>query len=173
MIKLYALFSCAFLYVTNIHAQISLEQQTISSASNSFASNSIRIDWTIGEMAAVTTIGNSDFIFTQGLHQPDKFTVGINDLELNRFNVNLYPNPAVNEINLDLIGNIGSHIMVQIYDASGRQASETKKVFLSTDITKFNIPVEYLAQGAYFIHLSSENAKFRTAISFIKTFSYD
>lgn len=173
MKKCYALIFSVFLFLNYAEAQIALEQQTISSAANRYSSSSIQIDWTIGEMAAVTTIGNNDFIFTQGLHQPDKFTVGINDLEINRFNVNLYPNPAVNEISLDLIGNIGSRIVMQIFDASGRQVSETQKVFLSTDITKVKLPVDHLAQGAYFIHLSSENSKFRTAVSFIKTFSYE
>jgi hypothetical protein len=172
MKKLYTFALLIFLIQQNAIAQISTNQHTISSASFSFSSSSLRLDWTIGEMAATTTIADNGFVFTQGLHQPDKFTVGINDLVNNKININLYPNPAVNDLTLDIIGNIGSNVLLQIFDATGRLVEQPQQINLNQPITSIKVSVQNLAQGAYFVHLSSANKNFRTAISFIKTFSY-
>jgi len=40
-----------------------------SSAGESFQTNNVRIDWTLGEIA-VSTISNSNIRVTQGFHQP-------------------------------------------------------------------------------------------------------
>lgn len=172
MKKIYLITTFLLAFIIPTQAQIGLEMHTISSASNSYSSSSIKLDWTIGELAAVTTISGNNYTLTQGLHQPDKFTVGINDFELQNFSINLYPNPAVSQINLDLIGNIGSDVVIKIYDATGRIVIPAHSVKLFQDITPTQIDVSTLAQGAYFIEISSENKNFRTAISFIKSFGF-
>jgi len=172
MKKIYFITTILLAFIIQAQAQIGLEMNTISSASNSYSSSSIKLDWTIGELAAVNTISGNNYTLTQGLHQPDKFTVGINDFELQNFSINLYPNPAVSQINLDLIGSIGSDVVIKIYDATGRIVVPAYFINLFQDITPAQIDVSTLAQGAYFIEISSKNRNFRTAVSFIKTFTY-
>ncbi len=47
----------------------SVSPEVIASAGESFQGTSMKIDWTLGEIA-VTTIQNGERVITQGFHQP-------------------------------------------------------------------------------------------------------
>ena len=76
-------------------------------------------------------------------------------------NFKVYPNPATNQVNIDLTGNIEID-EVTMYDMAGK---EILKVAVSGRLQKHvNIPLDGVRTGAYFLVIKSENEKWQTKI---------
>lgn len=95
-----------------------------------------------------------------------EFYTGINanvkEHLLNANQVQIYPQPATDEINIRIEDANISNMEVQIYDLAGHQ-------ILSTTASKqlnnvFKIDVKNLLHGSYYLILKAENTMFRTAI---------
>lgn len=83
--------------------------------------------------------------------------VGINQ-ESGLSDINIYPNPAVNFLNIDLSSENAQNISVNICDMSGK--------IIYSDILNheggtqnFKVPVSQLASGIYFLHLNTATGK--------------
>jgi len=133
-------------------AQISLSQHTFSATSQSFSNSSLLIDYTWGEMMAVTTITSPQFIFTQGLHQPDKFTVGINEKSSIFTSITVYPNPFHNLITIDYEPIVPGEIRFELRDACGRIVYESPIVKSYLGKNQVSISTNELASGYYLLH---------------------
>jgi|LakMenEpi03Aug12_release.lakeMendotaPanAssembly.Ray.scaffolds.fasta_scaffold676414_2 hypothetical protein len=131
-------------------------QQTINVASNSVKINGMNFDYSIGEMTLVNTIKNTNLIVTQGFLQPE-FNSSMNDgnsteATLNTFEdqLNLYPNPTNNILNIDFNESRIIQYNYQLLDGLG------KIIFSNAAITNigFNtikIDMHSYAAGTYFI----------------------
>lgn len=76
--------------------------------------------------------------------------VGINEIELN-YDLNIYPNPASNEINITLDKDAGLSSDVIIYDLSGREVTSATKLNLGRGTT--TISVAELTAGTYVLEV--------------------
>lgn len=137
----------------------SWSQQTspsvIASSGNSFQNGAVLIDFTIGE-PVTNSNQNGAILLTQGFHQPIISLANVSEWEDS--NVQLYPNPTVDKLILQVTEN--TYQQVQIFDANG------KLVFEQSELSKITeIPVINLAKGTYNLILKGGTSKH---LSFIK-----
>jgi len=160
-------FSIAFnlCFLGGLCAQINTEQHTISSSSVLYNGPTLYIDYTIGELAAVTTITSETFMFTQGLHQPDKFIVGINDWNKPWQKVRVWPNPSSGSLFVET--ELLDEFRIQVFDATGRIVLQKDWQTSKTDV----VDVSFLSAGAYTLVLQADNLRSRKVIPFIRSYN--
>jgi hypothetical protein len=156
--------------LNSVNAQVLATQPTISSSSNSYQSGSIQIDYTIGELAAVTTLTSPNHIFTQGLHQPDKFSVGIDDWNKTLYKQTIFPNPFTDRVILELESNEFIQLEFQVLDATGRLIQQFTKQKLITGKNQYTFDFTDLAAGAYFFRINSVDGTYWSTIPLIKQY---
>jgi hypothetical protein len=140
----------------NVHicvsfAQINLSQHTFSCTSNSFSNTSLKIDYTWGEMLAVSTISSPQFILTQGLHQPDKFTVGLNEKSSLFNSIAVYPNPFSDQITIDFEPFNPGELRFELRDACGRVVYASNALTAYPGKNQVSISTSNLASGFYLL----------------------
>ena len=144
------LFLVACLSILSINGQQVIATQG-SSSSNSAGS----LDYTIGEV--VVTFGSDDSThLTQGFHQPVIRVTNIETIDIS-FEVSIYPNPAVDHLNISF-KEINKGTRFDLYDAAG-------KLILTKLITSqlMVIPFSGYETGVYFLSfISSENRLLKT-----------
>ena len=109
-------------YITTVKAQYA-----ITTAGKSTNDSAGKISYTVGQTAFETT-KNSNGSISQGVQQPFEISVVLNNNDFPELNVNLiaYPNPTMNNINLN-IKDIDKHnLYCQIIDINGKLLTETK-----------------------------------------------
>jgi len=142
--------------ISNVSAfsqDVSASQHVFASHGQNFQGTGFQISYTIGELALVNTATGGNQILTQGFHQPDKFTIiSINDVEF-LSGASVYPNPADQNVTLELSDPRLREYLVDLYDASGRKAIATVKLKQIPGTLKYSIPLEGLAAGTYVIRV--------------------
>ncbi len=130
-------------------------QQVIATQGNSSSNSAGSLDYTIGEV--VVTFGSDGSThLTQGFHQPVFEITNIETFEIS-FEVSIYPNPAVDQLNIQFI-EIDKGSRFDLYDASG-------KLLVTKLITNYSmvIPFSKYETGVYFLSfISSENQLLKT-----------
>lgn len=91
-------------------------------------------------------------------------TVGIKELSSIQ-NINLYPNPANSDLNLELTSTLNFDGNISIYNATGNLIQSNKSIF-EIGNNKLNMDVSDLSSGLYFIEISNSTTNQR--IKFIK-----
>ncbi|MFY8136833.1 MAG: T9SS type A sorting domain-containing protein, partial [Flavobacteriales bacterium] len=89
--------------------------------------------------------------------------VGINELSANPFGLNIFPNPAADQLNITLNANV-QNATVRVTDALGRVVIEQKMNFAARAQQRLNI--EALESGVYHITLTQDGLK--SSIEFVK-----
>ncbi|MCO6500355.1 MAG: T9SS type A sorting domain-containing protein [Vicingus serpentipes] len=93
-----------------------------------------------------------DYIFTK----EKVFSVGIDEDEIESKILNVYPNPATDNINITFAGTT-DNTQISIYDISGKEMF-TRQV-QNKGLNKEKIDVSNFKQGIYFITLTTANSK--------------
>lgn len=134
-----------------------LTPQVISSQGGHFQSPAFSVSYTVGELAAVTTISGNSFIFTQGFHQPDKFAIvnQIADVESN-WNIYAFPNPVSDQMTLSLSSDKTFNLLIQITDAAGRLVFSQSGVKTVPGEQVIQLNFADYAPGVYHIRLDDE-----------------
>ena len=127
-------------------------QEVIATQGTESTNSASRLSYTIGEVISVFG-SDSTNILTQGFQQPYRISATlIEDVELD-FQVNIYPNPAVEQLNIEL-ENYQTGYTYQLYDVSGKllikKAIESKKIIIS---------FQQYSTGVYFLLLMEEESK--------------
>jgi hypothetical protein len=122
----------------------SVSPEVVANGGDYFENSQVSVSWTVGEIAVETYIGSNN-ILTQGFQQP---LLGVSSIVENPdFNVNVYPNPALNYVKVELDDqNLPAVLLV--YDINGKLV---KNLNLNENITEINI--EGLNKGTYIIRL--------------------
>ena len=147
------LFFFIFLLLTIFTYSQTLERQTISFSGGISVEDLGRLLlFNIGE-AIISTSINGSFILTQGFEQPDSLTP-MKSATLIEYNIyghqRVYPNPASQNIFVELMSKRHSSLMISLIDNLGKEIF-SKEVILETGIiqsTEFNI--SDLANGQYY-----------------------
>ena len=106
---------------------------------------------TTGETVVTTAVSGS-FILTQGFHQPENATVGIRKPVEVVVNYNLYPNPALEQITLELSSARPLDLRLQVIDMRGRMALPAMPLRVDGSAQK-QLDVSTLATGAYALQI--------------------
>ena len=159
--------ACTVLLSGTLLAQLSIQNQVLSTAGNTFTTASYEIDFTLGEVFTNTLVSGTGTVYTQGFQQPQRRKIGVlepvlvsvNENGMNGFNV--YPNPFRGELTIEISEN--SSVNIQLYDNSGR-------LILNDQLSQLlnTIDLSILAVGNYQLVLQAEE-DFLGRISLIKS----
>lgn len=83
-------------------------------------------------------------------------TNGVNDRQLGKATLSLYPNPAVGTLQVALNKGLTGKVTFSIYDLSGRRISATE---INTTAETFAADISGLQSGMYFAELSNASGK--------------
>lgn len=88
-------------------------------AGDEFTADDITISWSIGE-GIIETFSNNEIVLTQGFHQPTLKITQIEEAEETDFQINIYPNPSADIVNINLISDKEISCIAQLFDMSGK-----------------------------------------------------
>ncbi len=169
--------------VTSPEMAISATSQTVCEGSSAtfFANGLTSYTWqpgnVVGDMLVVSTLtANQTFTCTGEEINGCKTTtvvqavvgpcVGIRSFDNNSVNVSVYPNPAKDQLNLQIDVALQSEVRVQIYDALGRAVVTQDLQTNSTSSTQ-HFDLTAFDRGIYFVRVSV-NATPSKTVKFIK-----
>ena len=97
--------------------------------------------------------GTKPFVFAESGTMTLSGIVGVNDLNENVYDINVFPNPTTDKINITTSLESSSDLQINIYDITG------KKVNLNMNKTSNNIQINVssLASGIYFVRIQKGN----------------
>jgi len=136
----------------------SLSPQTISSSSVSFENSNSSISFTVGELIVQTftdsvgdggSLGSGYTNTSTSTTQVEAVDVPLNELVI----VNVYPNPTVDMVYVDLQKTKLSEIYLAVYDVSGKLMAKDKFQINNNHI---GINTNDWSKGTYFVHLVGE-----------------
>ena len=145
-----------FIFFTSLaFGQQKISPSLVSSAGASLEGwglTSLKMDFSIGEI--IIDSGFSDnFIITQGFHQEN---ISISTLKEDfNIDVRIFPNPTTSLINIDLDLIKDFPVTVEIFDANGKECKP--KDFANSK--NYNISLDGLSEGIYFLLLENKNFK--------------
>jgi len=157
------LISCGSLW-----SQTQLSPQVFASQGNNFKNGQFEISYTIGELAAVSTLSVSTLTLTQGFHQTDKFTVAFVEDINSVWEASLFPNPVNDQLNLTIETSIFTELEAKIFDASGRIVAAYSNLKCLPGSIQFPISTQGFAAGAYLMRIHSKTGKFQKTLRFNK-----
>jgi hypothetical protein len=133
----------------------SISPDVVASAGDYFSNGTISISWTLGEVAT-ETIGNGTYTLTQGFQQPDYLVTAVPKYLNPKFEVTLYPNPATDIVKLTIKGNENFDLLVNLYDAIGRELLTSKVL---AGVSEKDIDMSAYRAGIYFVKISQTNGE--------------
>lgn len=99
-----------------------------------------------------------------GLTQCPKTTVGINEVQATAAGINIYPNPANNELNISFNNVQGKEVIYQVYNLMGQSVLNGT---LKADATD-KINVSMLPSGLYMLSVENGNTRYSKKFSCIR-----
>jgi hypothetical protein len=146
---------------------------------NLFRNNaSVAYPYAIGSVGEITgsTFGNSYYYYFYDWKiqqesiecvservEVNAAVVGINELSANPFGLNIFPNPAADQLNITLNANV-QNATVRVTDALGRVVIEQKMNFAAR--AQQRLDIEALESGVYHITLTQDGLK--SSVEFVK-----
>jgi hypothetical protein len=151
MKKLIILFIIAF--SPGLFAQ-SVERYVISSCGGGFTDGtSFALDFTAGEFA-ITTVGNSNVILTQGFHQPYiNFYVSVPENSDDQVQVDMYPNPVIGQLYINVSNAKNEDLRICLYDMLGQLVVDEHAKSDMTGTVRTNFNMTSLSTGNYFVRV--------------------
>lgn len=128
-------------------SQAGVSPYVVNSAGDEASNTQLTLLYNIGEISTLT-LTSSSLSLTEGLLQPESFTLDVHSLEENNHTILLYPNPAKEEITIFFSSlEIAS---IRIMDINGRLIG-TENSFSGT---QHKINLSGFTPGIYIIELS-------------------
>lgn len=135
----------------------SLPRDVIASGGDFFASPAGSLSWTLGETVIETLENTSiNLVLTQGFQQPDELTVGVKQVPNAKVFVNLYPNPSVQFVRLDLKYESTSRLNLELVDMLGRVIDSQILDVIKGQISNYQVDVSPLSAGMYMFRLTDK-----------------
>lgn len=142
----------------------SVQRSVVSSLGGSAATANIQVSHTLGE--AITGSANTANLYVgQGFEQAGAGPVSLDEADWGQ--LTLYPNPAQNQVNLEVQSLRSPSLMVRIIDAQGRVAWEKSFHNLEND-PKRQLDLSGLASGSYQVLLRPEGGPARSLPLLVK-----
>lgn len=149
---------CLILLCTHYCRGQSIERQVIGSSGMLTNTGTIQGSSTVGE-SVINTHAQATLIITQGFQQPDTLsTVGISTLDNSMLDINVYPNPATDEVIINFISSPRAAIGITIYNQAG-QIMHNQLPIKIQDNYKQELNFKKFASGNYFIIIKSADNK--------------
>ncbi len=140
-------FSCVFSFGQSISNSV------IASAGDFRTSTWGSLSATLGEAVVTPKVSATGMILLQGFQQPINSGVGISSLERGSSTVKLYPNPAQNELWIDLSIPLSTQITYRVYDMGGKEMMEGNFISRPFNSIAEQIDVGNICSGNYILIL--------------------
>jgi hypothetical protein len=150
---------------------IQISPQVFAAAGGAYNGPTFELSYTIGELAAVSTISNTGTTLTQGFHQTDKFTIILVELVENFLGAELFPNPASELASLKITSAFSAKLMVDIFDAGGKKTHETQILNHIPGVQQYAFDTSLLAAGAYMVRIYTADGKISKTLRLNKIYS--
>lgn len=135
-------------------------QSLISSSGNFIKTETLSIEWSLGEFA-INTLSSETIVLTQGFHQPVLTTVN-NDYINENFKIRVYPNPASEFIYIQVDG--FNSLSIKLISSLGKVMKEKN---IERNLLK--ISTENMISGLYYLNIYKNNILITTQkISIVK-----
>lgn len=145
----------------SMQAQVSLQNDVVSSGGASSSSTNLQIDYTVGE-PVIETVSSTNLTLTQGFHQPGLTITSIDEPEV-LGDISVYPNPTDEFINIDIPVYYTGNFSVTLADASGRIIVQQE---YSSGIS--TIEMQNIATGTYFLQIISNDLQQKKNLKILK-----
>lgn len=133
-----------FLIITFLITQVSFGQSNTVCSGGSGSGQEGSIEFSIGQIDYLNVVSDS-FSFGQGTQQPyEIYTLSIVALNSLKLDCQLYPNPAIDKINLDISSTDLVNMELKIFDIQGKEILCDKIVRNNTIID-----INNLKKGSY------------------------
>ena len=139
-----------------------ITQQLISSSGDEFKNNTYQLVWSIGETVTETFSANNQML-TEGFHQSNYIISAINQMSDLEFEINLFPNPTTNLIQLKIQNDKLENLHFVISDLSGKMILSENLIIVNQQINL----TKYLS-GIYILSVYNQNQLLKT-FKIIKT----
>ncbi|MFM2386236.1 MAG: Secretion system C-terminal sorting domain [Bacteroidota bacterium] len=150
----FALLCCVVSYC-GTKAQ-SISPATINSTGGTGTIGTNTYDFSVAEMAVVSTATYDNGVVTHGVLQPIVTIESLDDTELVRSMFNVYPNPADAALNVEAIGNAQLQ-GVSLYDAAGKLVYQAS---VATGNKSAKLSMAEFAAGTYYLSIASNKNSF-------------
>jgi hypothetical protein len=137
--------------IVRVAAQ-TLAPEVVSSAGDQVNISAGTIEWTIGETVIDTYLG-SGYIVTKGFHQPSLMVSSVHENNLQQ-TFSVYPNPIVDQFQIDFTSVKEGIYSIELFDASGRRVSEQSQ-YVSENRKTVMIIMEDKSAGIYTLKITS------------------
>tara|TARA_B100000795_G_scaffold229428_1_gene186518 strand:+ start:6 stop:1019 length:1014 start_codon:yes stop_codon:yes gene_type:complete len=116
----------------------------------------------IDGLLVVGTHGNG--IFQTNLTSANDLLSGVNSLLVNNLDVNIYPNPVQNTVNIEFTLKTKNQVSILIYDELGKLVKRINKGQYKIGDNKIQLEIGNLKTGVYFVTLNIEGEVFARQI---------
>ncbi|MFN5318947.1 MAG: T9SS type A sorting domain-containing protein [Bacteroidia bacterium] len=147
--------SCFFFLTIYAFGQPLFSPQVIGAAGQDFQSSQFQLSYTVGELAAVSTLSAANSTLTQGFHQPDKFTIAWTAFPESEMVIGLYPNPTDDYLRVFWQSATVNAYEISVFDATGRLVIAPSLIHTNFSAGETVLPTSTLAAGSYFIKVAS------------------
>lgn len=145
-----------------------LAQSTLNAAGGGATIGGNSYDYSVGEMAVVSTASTATLVVTQGLLQPQPATPdATSNLIISENQLSIYPNPTTAILNLQPQFTTGGILSIQLVDMNGRMIQK-KEIKLANGSETQKLDISSYATGNYLLNVQFENHRNTYKIQKIK-----
>lgn len=140
----------------------------LSSRGDYFSNSSTSLSWTIGQIAS-TSLLTANNIVTQGFQQPyyyDPFNIPV--LDIDSVDIQVFPNPASDFINIIYSTKIERKITFELLDLLGNELMPDIEKYSGISHAKLEINLSNLKAGIYFIRIVIEKSDINKTYKIVK-----
>jgi len=149
---------------TTLRAQM-ITPLILSSAGNSNQTNTMTIEWTLGELS-ITTISGPTTMITQGFHQPRYVITALDEILETLGKINVYPNPTTDIVYMEMAFDKIISVQVGLTDLNGKLLFKKKYVGqnMHESVSFGNLP-----NGSYIMNFILEDNNSKQTFKILKT----
>jgi len=156
----------AICWAINLNAQ-QAKPQVIATCGNTNQINNTIISYTVGE-TVVNTFSNNNTILTQGYQQPHYNITQIMPINSNSLNINIYPNPSEDLLNINFNNSLPINIDLKLYDIAGKLITSTTQLINEKQL--LTLPMQNLAAGKYLLNIFCKETNEQFSFEVVKVY---
>lgn len=143
---------------------------TVIASSGNYSTNSgYSLSSTMGELI-VPTFSSPFYFLTQGFQQPTPKKVGVVEYSSEDFIINVYPNPAIDVIYIDINNAQNDNFVIEMYDLLGQRLNLSRFLENISGNTTCSISLEELPIAIYLLKIYSTDNRFQKSIKINKAY---
>ncbi|NOT37710.1 MAG: T9SS type A sorting domain-containing protein [Saprospiraceae bacterium] len=148
-----------------VNSQVTSPRSVMSNGASEMSGNGLMMKGTIGQ-SIISNINSGNLIALQGYWPIARRVIVLksDNQSSEKINVSIFPNPTVDQINIDLTTLRSGNYKIEIIDLLGNVITTSSSVI---DNTIFKIGVEELVSGCYFIVVRTSETSL-ISIPFVK-----